>query len=418
MTTLEPGTPPSTLFNPEDPAFLADPHPILRRIRKETPILFWPPARGYIFFRHRDMATLLKDPRLVTDPTLGAGFSAERRAMYPAFTMLRDNDVMMVSATAHARIRKLINPVFSPRSIDDHRPAIAAILAEILDDLPLEGTINASEQFARRYPVRVIAAILGVPRAREADFIALSNALIATVFPGIPREVFESYMPALERGLQIVLDLIAERRDNPAGADLMSQLLHARDADERLGEGELISLISTILVGGSDTTVHLTNYALLTLLQHPAQLALLRADPGLMRTALDETLRFNNFGRGPGIVRFAQEDFEYEGFPIKRGQPLFFNRMSAFRDEEFLPDADVYDIQRRVNASPWFGYGPHFCLGASLARVEAEMALHAFLARYPRIELAGPVTYGTHPILRDIVDLPLRVGQDPATAAS
>lgn len=406
------------MFNPEDPAFLADPHPILKRIRKDSPILFWPPARGYIFFRHHDMATLLKDPRLVTDPTFGAGFSAEQRAKYPAYTMLRENDMFMVSPSAHARIRKLINPVFSPRSIDEHRPAIAAILAEILDELPLEGTINASEQFARRYPVRVIAAILGVPREREADFIALANALIATIFPGVPREVFESFMPALERGLQVVLDLIAARRDDPRGTDLFSQLLHARDTDDRLSEGELVSLVAGILVGGSDTTVHLTTYALQALLQHPDQLALLRADPGLMRSALDETLRFNNFARGPGIVRFAQEDFEYEGLPIKRGQPLFFNRLSAFRDEEFLADADVYDIRRRINASPWFGYGPHFCLGASLARVEAEMAMQAFLDRYPRIELTGPVTYGTHPFLRDIVDLPLLVGQDPATAAA
>lgn len=408
--TLDSGTTSDLQFNPDDPAYNADPHPILRRFRAESPIHYWAPARAYICFRHRDLAALIRDPRLVTDGTLGAGFSPEKRASYPAYTMLRDNDLFMVSPTSHTRIRKLINPVFSPRNIDAHRPAIAAILGEILRELPESGTINASAQFARRYPVRVIAAVLGVPREHEADFVALSDALIATLFPGLAREVFDSFMPALERGLQIVLQLIADARAKPETADLMSMLIHARDADDRLTEGELVSLVSGILVGGSDTTVHLTTYTLLTLLQHPDQLAVLRADPSLTRSALDETLRFNSFGRGPGIVRFANEDFSYEGVDFKRGQPIFFNMMSAFRDEEFLPDADVYDIRRRIAASPWFGYGAHFCLGASLARLEAELAVQSFLARYPRIELAGPITYGTHPILRDIVDLPLHVG--------
>lgn len=397
-------------FDPDDPAFIADPHPFLKRFRAESPIHYWPRVRGYICFRHRDIVALNRDPRLVTDGTLGAGFSEAQRTKYPAYVMLRENDLFMVSPASHVRMRKIVNPVFSPRNLDTHRPAIASILDEILAELPREGTIDASRQFARRYPVRVIAAVLGVPREHEADFIALSDALIATIFPGMAPALFESFMPALERGLQLVLDLIAERRNQPESADLFSMLIHARDADDRLSEGELVSLVAGLLVGGSDTTVHLTTYALQALLQHPEQLALLRADPTLTRSALDETLRYNGFSRGAGLVRFVNEEFSHEGVDFKRGQPIFFNMKSAFRDEEFLPDADVYDIRRRINASPWFGHGAHFCLGASLARLEAEMAVQAFLTRYPRIEPAGPVTYGDHPILRDIADFPLHVG--------
>lgn len=397
-------------FDPNDPAFIADPHPILKRFRAESPIHYWPQARGYICFRHRDAAAVIRDPRFTTDGTLGAGYPAEKRAKYPAYVKLREHDLFMASPASHARLRKLVNPVFSPRNVDAHRPAIAAILDEILAELPRDGVINASAQFARRYPVRVIAAVLGVPREHEADFIALSDALIATILPGTAPDAFDAYMPAIERGMQVVLGLIEARRHQPEAADLLSMLIHARDAEDRLSEGELVSLVGAILVGGSDTTVHLTTYTLQALLQHPDQLALLREDPSLTRSALDETLRYNSFGSGPGLARFATEDLTYEGIDLKRGQPVFINMVSAFRDEEFLPDADVYDIRRRINGSPWFGWGPHFCLGASLARLEAEMAVQAFLTRYPRIELAGPVTYGTHPVLRDIADLPLRVG--------
>ena len=199
------------------------------------------------------------------------------------------------------------------------------------------------------------------------------------------------------------------RRASPLADDLLSLLIHACDDADRLTDGELLSLVSGLLIGGSDTTVHLTTYTLHELLRHPDQMALLRADPGLTRSALDETLRYNSFGRGGGLARFVREEFTYEGVTLRRGQPVFLNMLSAFRDPEFVADADVFDIRRRTHSSPWFGYGPHFCVGASLARMEAEMALQMFLARYPTIELAGPAVYGTHPILRDIVDLPVRV---------
>lgn len=407
--TLSPA-PTSLHFNPADPAYLADPHPTLRRFREEAPVHYWAPGQGYIFFRHRDVAALLREPRLVTDGTLGAGFAPELRAKYPDFVALRENDLFSVAAEAHARIRKLVNPVFNPRALTAHQPMIVQVLASVLAGLPRAGTINAFAEFARHYPVRVIAGLLGVAPGDEPDFVAFADALIATILPGLPPEVFDAYMPAISRGAALIRANIAERRAHPHNGDLLGLLIDACDGDARLSDGELLSLVSGILIGGSDTTVHLTTYALHTLLEHPDQLALLRAEPGLTRQALDEVLRFNSFGSGPGLVRFARESFTHEGVLLHRGQPVYLNLMSAFRDPEFLPDAEVFDIRRRINASPWFGYGPHFCLGAALARLEAETALQMFLDRYPRVELAGPPVYGRHPVLRDMIDLPLRVG--------
>lgn len=396
-------------FDPGDPAFDRDPYPILRRFREEAPRYFWPQGHGFILFRYRDVMAAFRDPRLVTDPTLGAGFSPELRAAYPDFVALRENDLMMVRPEAHARIRKLVNPHFGPRAVEVHRPRIAEILDEVIGEMPEEGVVNVFASLAQRYPVRVIAGLLHIPRGDEATFIALAEGLIATIFPGLPPEVFASYMPAVSRGLALVRGLIAERRERPIEGDLMSALIRACDDDERLSEGELLSLVAGLLVGGSDTTVHLTTYTILELLRHADQLALVREDPGLARLALDETLRYNSFGRGPGVVRFAPERLEFDGLTLERGQPLYLNLMAALRDPEFVADADVYDIRRRTQSSPWFGYGGHFCVGASLARLEAEMALQRFFARYPRVELAGEPVYGRHPILRDIVDLPVRV---------
>ncbi|MCB9703350.1 MAG: cytochrome P450 [Myxococcales bacterium] len=401
---------------PFDPDFVRDPHPLFRRFREEAPIYFWPEGQGNIFFRYRDVMALLREPRLTTDATLGAGYPAELRAAFPDFVALRDNDLQTVSPEAHARIRKLVNPLFGPRALEAHRPRVAEIIGEVIDALPREGVINVFADFARRYPVQVIASLLNIPPGDEATFIDLADSLIATLLPGMPPEVFASYMPAISRGVQLVRRLVDERRAEPIEGDLFSRLINACDEDERLSDGELLSLVSGLLVGGSDTTVHLTTYAILELLRHPDQLALVRADPSLARSALDETLRYNSFGRIGGLVRFPLESFTYEGVELHRGQPVYLNLLSAFRDPELVADPDVFDVRRRINSSPWFGYGPHFCVGASLARMEAEIALNRFLDRYPEIELAGEPVYGTHPLFRDIVDLPVRVRG--ATAAS
>lgn len=406
---LEASAPSELKYDPFDPVFVEDPYPTFRRFREEAPIYAWEHVKGHIVFRYRDVMALIRDPRLGTDPTLGGGFSPELRAAWPDYVAVRENDLFMMRPEAHARVRKLVTPLFGPRQLEAHRPRVAQIIQEVLAKLPERGVINVFRDFAQTYPVRVIAAMLNIPSGAEAEFLAFADALIATIFPGLSPERFASYMPAISRGREIVRAVIADRRAHPMEDDLMTHLISACDDADRLSDGELESLIGGLLVGGSDTTVHLTTYAILELLRHPDQLALLRAEPSLARSTLDETLRYNAFGRGGGLTRFVEEPFSWNGVEFQRGQPLFLNTQSALRDPEFVADPDVYDIRRRTNSSPWFGHGPHFCLGASLARLEAETALQQFLARYPTLELAGKPVYGNHPIFRDILDLPVRV---------
>lgn len=399
------------VWNPFDPEFNRDPYPLLARFRKEQPIYYFEPAKGYIFFRYRDVMNLFREPRLGHDPTLGAGFPPELRAAFPDYVTVRENDLFLVDSESHQRIRKLVNPLFGPRQVESHRARIEQVISSILDGLPSEGVINFFADVAQKFPVRVIASMLNIPEGQERDFLAFADALIATVVPGLPQDVFVGYMPVISRGLQIVRDIVEERRQRPIENDLLSQLISACDEAERLSDAELVSLVAGLLTGGSDTTVHSTTYAMHELLRHPEQLALVRSDAQLARQTLDETLRYNSFGRGAGLPRFAKETFSYEGVTIHRGQPVFLNMMSAWRDPEFVADADVFDVRRRTHSSPWFGLGPHFCVGASLARLEADMALQMFLSRYPQIELCGEPEYGNHPVFRDIVNLPLRISR-------
>ncbi|WP_170319996.1 cytochrome P450 [Polyangium spumosum] len=406
MTTTAPR---DLRFDPMDPSYVKDPYPLFARFRKEAPVLHWELGGGPIFFRYRDVLAIMRDPRLGNDPTLGAGLHADMKAAYPDFAAQVEHSLFYAEGAWHARIRKLVNPAFGPRAIEAHRPKVKAIIDALLDELPREGEINVSADFNRKFPVQVISSILNIPPHHQGDFIAYSDALIATALPGLPPELFASYMPAFSRGCAIVRECIAARRAEPIEDDLLSQLVAACDEGDRLSDAELVALVGALLAGGTDTTVHGTNNTMLSLLRNPAQYALLRENPGLARSAFEEALRLEGIQRVP-LVRYAKEPLSLEGIHIERGKPVFFALLSALRDPEYLADADVYDIRRQVPGTTlWFGHGAHFCLGASLARMEAEIALQAFFERYPKVELAGEPVYGSQPILRNIDNLPLRV---------
>lgn len=399
---------PKLPFDVMDPAYTRDPYSFLNPLRDAAPAYFWDPGRGPVFLRWSDVSALMRDPRLGHDPTFGQGLPAEMKAAFPDFAELREHDLFMASHAAHARMRKLLNPIFSPKSVEAHLPKVDKIIGALLEKMPDEGVINVFADYSRQYPVRVIAGILNIPEGHERDFVAFSEALIATIIPGLPPEIFAGYMPVISRGMAIVREVIEDRRAHPIDGDMMTQLIQACDAEERLSEAELVSLVAGLIIGGSDTTTHLTGAVMLMLHRHLDQLAILRENLGLARNTLDETLRYHSFGRS-FLPRYVHESFTQNNVELAQGSVLYLSFQTAFRDRDFAPDADSYDIRRKHTGSPWFGFGPHFCLGASLARVEAERALQMFFTKYQHTELAGEPEYGTNPIMRDFVNLPIRV---------
>lgn len=302
-----------------DPEFMKDPYPILTRFRERSPAHFWPPGHGYIFFRYRDYNALMREPRLNHDPTLGVGLPAEIKAAFPDYAAFTESSLFTLEPASHARIRKLVNPC-SPRAPSRSTAPRRAAHPPAARPTPAGGHIRRRHPLLAPLPGPRDRGVLHIPPGHEDTFVAFADALIALVMPGLPQDVFVGYMPTISRNAALLRELIAERRAAPIEGDLFSMLVHACDADDRLSEAELFSLIGALIVGGSDTTVSLTSYAIYELLRHPDQLARLRADGGLARSAADETLRYNGFGRA-GLVRFVAEDFVYEGSSSTAASP-------------------------------------------------------------------------------------------------
>nr|WP_276604985.1 cytochrome P450 [Nannocystis sp. RBIL2] len=197
------------------------------------------------------------------------------------------------------------------------------------------------------------------------------------------------------------------RRDHEPG--LLTAWIEAEEAGERLTRDELVALAGSMITAGTDTAVQLVSFAVLDLLRHPDQLARLRADPGLVRGAVDEVLRFDHFGKG-GVPRFPLEDVALGGQQIRRGEMVIGLVGSALRDPDVFPDPDRLDIGRSQAQSIAFGSGPHFCAGASLGRMMSQTAVLSLVTRYPELALAGPPTFESHAFLRKISHLPVRLG--------
>ncbi|HRI66077.1 MAG TPA: cytochrome P450, partial [Polyangium sp.] len=309
-------------FDPMDPIYAKDPYPIFARFRQDEPVTHWDLGGGPVFFRYRDCLALMRDTRLGNDPHLGAGLHSAFKSAYPEFAEHVENTIFYADGISHARLRKLVNPSFGPRMIEAHRSRVKAIIDSLLDKLPREGEIDVSADFNRLYPVRVISNILNIPEQFEREFIAYADALIATALPGVPPDLFASYMPAFLRGCAIVRECIAERREKPLENDLLTELVQARDEGDKLSDAELVALVGSLLAGGTDTTVHGTNNTILSLLRNPEQMALVRANSALAKIAFEEALRYEGIQRVP-LVRYPKETIEFEGRQLERGKPVF-----------------------------------------------------------------------------------------------
>jgi cytochrome P450 len=271
---------------------------------------------------------------------------------------------------------------------------------------PVDGTFNVTH-FADYIPLRGISTVLGIPPEHDPTFRRFGQSVVDANNPAqTPEERVRALAPFGE-GAELLRKLIEERRRDP-GPDVLSTLIQAEEAGERLSHDELIALVMALISAGSETTVHLICFATYNLLRHPEQLALVKADPALMRNALDEVLRFDSFGKN-GVPRFAVEATELSGVQLRKGQMVYPHLPAALRDSDVFPDAGTFDIRRDRIANISFGTGPHHCVGAALARIEGELAVAGLLSRFPTLQLAGEPVYAPHAFLRKMEVLPLRL---------
>ncbi|WP_309888601.1 cytochrome P450 [Archangium sp.] len=369
--------------------FKANPFPYYARLREEAPV-FRMLAPGnepaWLVTRYEDVNQVLKHARLSKDRF--GSMTPEQAARMPWFVKFFKplmQNMLGRDPPDHSRLRSLVHKAFTPRLIERLRSRVQTLSDGLLDKAQRKGSMDLVDDYALRVPVTIIAEMLGVPASDYRKFQRWSNRLTSNssmtdVLLSIPSMVmFDRYLRKL----------IAERRSSP-GDDLLTALIQAEEAGDKLTPDELVSMVFLLLVAGHETTVNLIAGGTLALLQHPEQLERLRKDPTLIEPAVEELLRYAS----PVEVsteRFAREEFSMGGVTIPPGELVFAVLASANRDERQFKDPDTLDLGREPNKHVSFGMGIHYCLGAPLARLEGQIAIQTLVNRFPDLRLAKPV---------------------------
>lgn len=376
-----------------DPAIRADPYPFYARLRSRAPV-HWDTSAftegGWVLTRHADVMAALRDPR-VTAERLGIPKTydwlpeAYQRAAQQVFRAM-PHQLLFLDPPDHTRLRGLVSKAFTPRLVEAMRPRIVRLANELLDAVQDARAMDVISELAYPLPAIVIAEMLGVPPEDRDRFIRWSSAF-GGFLDGSSLTVEEAIqaLVGVSDFMDYFRDLIAHRREAPRD-DLLQALLVARERDDVLSEDELLANLVLLLAAGHGTTTHLIGNGTLALLQHPDQLDRLYADPSLVATAVPELLRFDSPVQLTG--RTAREAMGIGGMDIAAGQHLTVILGAANRDPEQFPDPDRLDVGRPENRIMSFGYGIHFCLGAPLARLEAEEVFKALVRRVPNLRPA------------------------------
>ncbi|MFE5864316.1 cytochrome P450 [Streptomyces virginiae] len=368
------------IFNDE---LFADPHGRYSQLRAAGPVhQTTTPDREpvWVVTRYGDVREALADPRLSLNKA-NARTSGEYTSSMPPEL---DAHLLNMDAPDHTRLRRLVSKAFTPRHLESLRERIQAITDDLLDaaDGP---SVDLIETLANPLPMEVICELLGIPAEGRRDFRAWTSSLMSPM-PGAAADSRE----AMRSMYRFLVGLIADKRSEPTD-DLLSAMIEARDEDDSLGEPELVSMAFLLLFAGYDNGVNLIANAALALLLHPEQMTAVRAGTTSVRAVVEEALRWN----APfplGVRRFALEDLTIGGVPIPAGGRVWVSLISANRDEQQFPRANEFDPARAPGGHLAFGHGIHYCLGAPLARLEAEIALASLLTRHSHIEMATPVS--------------------------
>lgn len=405
------------IFDLFDPRWSSDPFPLYAELRERAPIHrnelgFWVAAR------HADCLAVLRDRRASVERSnlVGEEFSEGLgRRVDPHDSVARaefeNRSFLVRDPPDHTRLRGLVAKAFTPRVAEALRVRTQLVVDELIDAALEEGTVDLVDRFAYPLPVRVICDLLGVPVVDQERFKAWSHALARGLDPNflLSQEVINASAEARDQFAQYFFVLLAERRRSP-GNDLLSQLVAAEDGGKVLSEAELLATCILLLVAGHETTVNLIAGGALALLEHPDQLERFRVEPGIARSGVEEMLRYVSPVQLTG--RTMLEDMEVGGVRVRAGEFVMLLLASGNRDPLAFHDPDRFDVARTPNNHLGFGFGVHHCLGAPLARMEAEVALSTLVRRAPRLSLASDaVTYKANVVLRGMESMQVLLGE-------
>jgi cytochrome P450 len=367
-----------------DPEFIADPAPTIERLRRETCLARTP--IGVLVIEHAKVLALLGDPRLRS--SLLDFIRVQGLVDGPIFEAV-SNSLLAVDGVDHTRLRKLVSRAFTPRSVERLRPSMRALTHELAEGFAATGRCEFMADFADHYPIQLICELLGVPRADHEQFGRWSNAItwvLSLELIAHLQEVSDGFL-----GLATYIEaFIEERRARPQD-DLVSALILAEDGGDRLSGPELRSLIASLLFAGYDTTRNQLGIALFLFTTFPEQWRILRERPELAPNAVEEILRFQ--GTVTVAPRVAYESLEIGDYHVPAGTIVSLSTAAANHDPAVHTHPEVFDITVTREPPLTFGGGPHYCLGANLARAEMQEALALLARRMPEAHIAGDVTW-------------------------
>jgi cytochrome P450 len=394
------------LFNPMSPDFIRDPYPAFARLRETDPMLMTP-LKAYLASKHADVGFILRDRRF------GKDFAGRTVARYgpeilnePVFRSM-SHWMLTQDPPDHTRLRGLVVKAFTARRVEDMRTRIQSIVDDSIDRVEKQGRMDLIADYAFRLPVIVICDMLGIPEEDREIFFQRERTGGRLLDPvPLSRAEIDEANQGHQNSLLYFQRLFELRRRQP-GDDLTTQLVQAEEDGSKLTNEELCGNIILLFVAGHETTVNLIGNGLLALHRNPDQLALLKSRPELMPNAIEEFLRYDSSVQITG--RSALEDIGVVGGKeIKKGDAVMCLLGSANRDPSAYENPDKLDITRQNIRVHSFGGGIHFCLGAQLARIEAEVAISTLLRRLPNLKIDDVVNPEWRPtfVLRGLKSLP------------
>lgn len=368
--------------------FKADPYPVYARLRAEAPVCRVRIGRrqfAWLITRYDDVVAALKDERLVKDrrnapATDGQAWGARVRWLFGPLMY----HMLGLDEPDHARVRGLVQDAFSSRFIESMRSRIESLTEQLLDRVAAQRRMDVIRDYALPLPTTIIAEMLGVPVTDRNRFHRWSSAVASSSFAG--RFEMLRVVPSVLAFLRYIRKLVRLRRRRP-GNDLISALVAAEQAGDKLSEPELLAMIFLLLIAGHQTTIHLVGNGTLALLENRAEMEKLCAHPSIVQSAVEEMLRYDS-PLPMASHRWARCNISIAGATIPQGEPIFAGIASANRDPQQFERPDVLDLTREPNRHLTFGQGIHRCLGAPLARLEAQIAFTTLLRRFPNLRLA------------------------------
>lgn len=389
------------------PQFKANPFPFLAGLRRSQPVYrtaLPDKTPVWLITRYEDVAALLRDERFVKNRRTAMTPEQLRKMPWvpPMFRPLERN-MLDLDPPDHTRLRALVHKAFTPSLMGQMRDRIQSLADELLESVAHKGQMDLINDYALPLPMTIITEILGVPSRDRHKFHQWSQAVVSLTSPKPTVRVIPSvwmFIRYLRRFFRM------RRRDTRD--DLASALIQAEEAGDKLSEDELLAMVFLLLIAGHETTVNLIGTGMLALLEHPDQMEKLRGNPAMIKTAVEELLRYSS----PVFMsteRYAREDWNIQGVTIPRGGMTLGVIGSANRDEKVFENPDALDITREPNKHFSFGQGIHFCVGAPLARLEAQIAINTLLRRMPELHLSvatDSLRWRPSMILRGLEKLP------------